>query len=127
MAVNGLFQVDRFHRLMGDSLCGSSFCPAMNVYEHSDRYEVEMEVPGLTREDLSILLEEGVLTISGEMKGLEGKGAEVISERYRGKFQRKIRFSECEAEGASSRLENGVLVVTLLKAAKHRPKMIPIL
>ena len=53
--------------------------PKVNVYEYDDKVGVIAEIPGLDKKDLSIEVEEGVLTIAGNKHGLfDDTGAKVI-------------------------------------------------
>ena len=53
--------------------------PKVNVYEYDDKVGVVAEIPGLDKKDLSIDVEEGVLTIAGNKHGLfDDEGAKAI-------------------------------------------------
>ena len=59
--------------------------PKVNVYEYDDKVGVIAEIPGLDKKDLSIDVEEGVLTISGNKHGLfDDDGAKVIGRELPG-------------------------------------------
>ena len=47
---------------------GSTFVPKVDIVENNDTYEIQMAVPGLTKEDFKIELNDNYLTVSGERK-----------------------------------------------------------
>jgi HSP20 family protein len=110
---------------------GQSFdwAPSVDLYEDKDAVTVQAELPGLKKEDITLNLEDGVLTISGERKQ-EKKFEEAEShriERYHGRFQRVVSLpSEVDAEKIKAAYNDGILTVTLPKSEKVKPRQIPI-
>ena len=49
--------------------------PKVNVYEYDDKIGIVAEIPGLDKKNVSVEVEENVLTISGDKHGLEDDGA----------------------------------------------------
>ena len=47
---------------------GRSFMPVMDISETDNAYQVRLEVPGMEKEDISIEVENNILTVSGEKK-----------------------------------------------------------
>ena len=70
--------------------------PKVNVYEYDDKVGVIAEIPGLDKKDLSIDVEEGVLTISGNKHGLfDDEGAKVIRRELKhSSFKRQFALGE---------------------------------
>ena len=70
--------------------------PKVNVYEYDDKVGVIAEIPGLDKKDLSIDVEEGVLTISGNKHGLfDDDGAKVIRRELKhSSFKRQFALGE---------------------------------
>ena len=68
--------------------------PKVNVYEYDDKVGVIAEIPGLDKKDLTIEVEEGVLTISGNKHGLfDDEGAKVIrKELKQSSFKRQFEI-----------------------------------
>lgn len=79
---------------------------------------VEAELPGLDEKDVSLTMQNGVLTIQGEKKlefDEEKENYHVMERRY-GSFQRSLRVPDTVDEGkVEARFDNGVLKVTLPK------------
>lgn len=103
------------------SLAEGAFVPSVNVREEKDRFLVDVEVPGMAREDIKLAVEENYLTVSGERK-MEKKekeegGWRIVESSY-GSFRRVIPLPDAvEAGKAEAKLKDGVLRLTLPKAA----------
>ena len=103
--------------------------PALDVYEEKDNYLVEVELPGITKDDVKLSLEQGTLTITGERKGeTKNETAEAYHvERFQGRFQRTINLPESiAADKVKAQYKDGVLTVTLPKREEAKPKQIDI-
>jgi HSP20 family protein len=107
-----------------------SWTPPIDVYETEDRYVIAAELPGLTRDQIELALEDSRLTIRGRRddRGPAAAAAtgpsdsDVIHyhqvERGHGAFARTFDFADkIDADGVSADLANGVLTVTLRKIA----------
>ena len=80
---------------------------------------VSAELPGLNEKDVEVLMEDGGLTIRGEKKSEVDDKERQFSERYYGRFERRIPLGfEVEADKVAAEFKNGVLSVTLPKSAK---------
>lgn len=102
--------------------------PAVNVWEDSDNVFVEAELPGLTLDDIELLITADELTIKGERK--DGCGEDDTyhrRERERGCFSRVVRLPvEVKADAATATLRDGVLLVTMAKAEDVKPRKIEV-
>ncbi len=103
--------------------------PVMDVHEDDDTLTVAMELPGLTREQIEVTLEGGVLTVSGEKqieRKKEGKRYYTV-ERRTGSFRRSVSLpTDVNVEKASARFENGVLTITVPKSESVKPKRLTV-
>lgn len=97
--------------------------PEIEVSETDKSVRVMAEVPGLDEKDVEVLLEDGVLTLRGEKRSeLEDKDRQ-FSERFYGRFERRIPLgAEVEEDKASASFKNGVLTIELPKNAKAQSK-----
>lgn len=104
--------------------------PAMDVKERDDGYVIKTEMPGIKKEDISITLENGVLTISGETKSEqeEKEGERVLRQECRyGKYVRSLRLgTQVDEKGVRANYQNGVLELFLPKAEEVKPKKITV-
>lgn len=95
--------------------------PHMDVRESETEIAVEVELPGMDQKDVSVTLQNGLLSIKGE-KTFEAKDDKenyhVIERRY-GSFQRSLRLPETVDEGAvEANFQKGLLTVRLPKRAE---------
>ncbi len=105
------------------------FAPAIDVAEDKDNYVVKAELPGLTKDDVSVTLEDNYLTIRGEKKHeAEDKGANYHhKERAYGSFSRTIGLpTTVDAQKIGAQFKDGVLQVTLPKSEAAKPKQIEV-
>jgi HSP20 family protein len=105
----------------------SGWTPALDVHEDKDNVYLRVEVPGMKKEDINLSLHDGSLSISGERKHEEkSQEAEVYrAERFFGRFQRTVTLpTPVEADKVKAQYHDGILTVTLPKAAEAKPKQI---
>lgn len=115
----------------GRATDGVVWAPAVNVREDKDALYVDAELPGLTRDEIQLSVENGVLTITGEKREerTEGKpqGEVHLFERRYGRFERRLTLpTNVDADKIRARYENGVLVVTLPKTEEAKARQIQI-
>ena len=99
-----------------------------DVHEHEDHFEVDIDLPGFKKEELTLNLENGYLTV-GAAKGLDEenttkKGRVIRQERWSGAMQRSFYVGEgVTEEDITAKFENGVLSLTIpKKEAKKLPE-----
>lgn len=116
-----------FDRLFGDFFETPAF-PRMNVLESEQSLVVEAEVPGLTLEEIEVNLVGRELTLKGERKQQAPEGAyHHLRERGAGAFEKTLHLPfGVEAEQVKAQLRNGVLEITLPKAADAKPRRIKV-
>lgn len=102
--------------------------PAINVWEDSDGYHLEAELPGLSLDDLELTVAENELSIKGERKSAKADGVTVHRrERGVGTFHRVVCFPvDLDADKVQARLTNGVLHLDMPKAEKAKARKIDI-
>jgi len=107
----------------------SGWSPALDLYDEKDEFVVQVELPGMKKEDIAISLQEGVLSVSGERRHeKEGKEGQTFrSERYFGKFQRSISLpATVNSSGVKASYKDGILTVELPKSEEARPRQIEV-
>jgi len=100
--------------------------PAVNILETAEGYHLELNVPGRAKEDFTINVENGVLTIGYEKKEqAENKDVKTIRREFSfGSFKRSFTLDEkIDAEGINARYENGLLKLFVPK--KEEVKVVP--
>ena len=99
--------------------------PKVNVYEYDDKVGVVAEIPGLDKKDLSVEVENGVLTISGDKHGLfDDKGAKVIRRELKhSSFKRSFELGELlDGENIKASFKDGLLSIEIPKTEPELPK-----
>ena len=102
---------------------------ATDVTEHKNYVGVELELPGLEKEDLSVEVHKDRVVISGEKRASDTRheGSLVVTERAYGRFQRVIGLPcEVQSSGTEASYVNGVLSIKLAKDESLQPRSIPI-
>jgi HSP20 family protein len=111
---------DRLERLTTHH--SDSWTPPIDVYETEDRYVLSAELPGLAREHIELALEDSRLTIRGQRIDRTTSRGTIVHfhqvERGHGAFARTFEFgSKIASDAVSADLTDGVLTITLPKAA----------
>lgn len=103
----------------GQMMTRSGTWPTVEVSENEKEIRVIAEVPGLEEKDIEVTLDDGVLAIRGERKSETEDKDRQFSERYYGRFERRLALGhEVEEDKVDATFKNGVLLVTLPKTAK---------
>ena len=102
--------------------------PNIEVSETDKEVKVTAELPGLEEKDVQVELRNGVLAISGEKKTETEDKERQYSERYYGRFERRIPVDDVDEDNVNASFKNGVLTVTLPRspAAQQNVKRIAI-
>ena len=124
---------DHFNRLfdLGAQPADSfgNWSPVLDASEDKEKYTVAVELPGLKKEDLNVVVHDGVLTISGERKSEKEtkEGTVHRSERFYGKFSRSVSLPQAvKADQVKASYKDGVLTVEVPKAEEAKPKSIEV-
>ncbi|MFW6192596.1 MAG: Hsp20/alpha crystallin family protein [Gemmatimonadota bacterium] len=107
--------------------------PAVEVTETADELELTAELPGMTRDDVEVELEDDVLTVSGTKKEVkqeteeDGEVTRRVAERSYGRFSRSFTVpSTVDADGISAEFSDGVLTVRMPKTSEAQGRKIEI-
>ncbi|MGJ0335311.1 Hsp20/alpha crystallin family protein [Aliarcobacter cryaerophilus] len=96
----------------------TAFVPTVNTREGEFAYHVDVDLPGVKKEDIKVDLNKGVLTISGERKTKEEVKQEDYYkiETYFGKFSRSFTLPDnVDIENIEAKSDNGVLEIVIPK------------
>ena len=110
-------------------LVTSAWVPPTDVFEDAAGLTIVAELPGLTRDDVQLTVENHTLTIRGEKKQVaEEKSTRVHRyERSYGAFERSFTLpNTVDVTRVEAKFEQGVLTVTLPKAEQAKPKSIKV-
>jgi HSP20 family protein len=112
-----------------DALLGGDWLPAIDVHNTKDNIVIKADLPGLTKDDINVNVQDDLLTISGEKKReSEIKEEDYLrSERYYGAFHRALRLpAHVDGTKVDASFKDGVLKLTLPKKEESKPKQIKI-
>lgn len=121
----GVFD-DYFTRPLGT---WSAWTPAADLYETGDEFVLEMNLPGLTHDDIELTVERGVLTVTGQRARNEetDEATYHLRERSIERFSRSFSLPRSiDAEHVKAKFSNGVLKVELPKAEEAKPRRIEV-
>lgn len=107
---------------------GPVFTPAVDILETEKEITIMADVPGVKAKSLSIDLNDGVLTFSGDVEPPEKDGEMDLLREYRtGRYLREFRLSQVIDQGRiDAELKEGVLKLTLPKIEKAQPRKIAV-
>lgn len=100
----------------------------MDLVKEKDVFKILAELPGMEKDKIKIMIEENLLTVSGERVRGEAKDNDIVrSERFFGNFTRSFKLPETiEKSGISADYKNGLLEVTLPVKEEEKPKQIEV-
>jgi HSP20 family protein len=105
------------------------WAPAMDLIEAEDKFVLKADLPGLGEDDVTIEVQDNVLTVSGERK-VEHERKErgfYRVERSFGRFSRSLTLPEgVNAEGIKANFDKGVLEVSIPKPEERKPHRVTI-
>jgi HSP20 family protein len=103
------------------------WAPLADVCETQDAFVVEIDVPGVKRQDLTVEVVGNELTVAGELKETEREGLFRKRTRRTGQFEFRTSLSrDVDADRIEADLAEGVLTLRLPKAEAAKPRKIEI-
>jgi HSP20 family protein len=103
----------------------TAFMPKVNTREDDKAYYLDIDLPGVKKEDITIDVDDGVLSIYGERNFKDEVKEEDYYkvETYFGKFQRVFNLPEnVDSENIEAKSENGVLEIVIAKKENDKTK-----
>lgn len=106
-----------------------AWAPSADIIEEKNKVIVRADLPGMTKDQIEILVQNDILTIKGEKK--EEKEVKeknyIASERFYGAFHRSFSLpSEVDPQNVKATYKEGVLEVVLPKKEGGKPKQIKV-
>jgi HSP20 family protein len=118
-----------FNDSQSEEVSNRNWVPPVDIQETADGFRLLAELPGLTKQDIQITLENNVLRLSGERKFEKDAKKESYHriERTYGAFTRSFALpQQVNGEGIQATFENGVLTILVPKAEQAKPRKIEI-
>jgi HSP20 family protein len=128
--MNQIFE-DALARSRGreEGLRSGMWTPAVDIYENNESVVVKAELPGVEKDQISVEVKDGILSLRGERKFEKEVKEESYHriERSYGSFQRSFSLPvSVDQEKVTAQFKNGVLEVTLPKKEQAKPKQIQV-
>jgi HSP20 family protein len=114
-------------RLFEEWSCFQRFAPAMDLHESAEEYVVTVEIPGTGKDDVTVEIYQGVLSIGGEKKSERDEKEESrrCVERSFGACRRSFRLpSDARSDQIDAAFKNGVLTITIPKTKESKPRVV---
>ena len=104
------------------------YVPVTDIFETDAALVLALEMPGVDRENINVKLESGVLTIAGEINFAKYEGLYPVYTEYKvGNYARSFQLSsDIDQDRISADLKDGVVMLTLPKAEKAKPRKIKV-
>ena len=122
--------IPSFSQEFGVGFFGNNSYPKVDVIDQDDKIVIEAEIPGLTKDDVSVDLEDKTLCISGgKQSNPKDRNKKYIKkELKRSNFKRSFTLGErFNLKKVKAQFENGLLLIEVPKKEPDLPKKIKIL
>ncbi|MER9232179.1 Hsp20/alpha crystallin family protein [Mesorhizobium sp. M0622] len=97
--------------------------PSVEISDGEKEIRVTAEIPGMDEKDIELLLDDGVLTLRGEKREETEDKDRQFSERFYGRFERRIPLGyEVDEDKVNAAFQNGLHSVTLPKTERAQAK-----
>lgn len=126
--VNRLFR-GTFNRGGANEMMPGSWAPSVDIFENKDNIVLEAELPGMSPDDVSISIENNLLTLHGERKFEKKDDGDNFHrvERSYGSFTRSFTLPPTvSSENVDATFDSGILRLTLAKREEAKPRKIEI-
>lgn len=110
------FFSEALERLWSDETI--NWMPAVNVRERAEDFVIDLAVPGMSKKDFSVEVDNGVLTVSGERReeSTDSNDRHTRREFHYGSFRRTFNLPEsADPERVSASYKDGILTLTVMK------------
>jgi len=125
--MNTLVRENRSSTSNGERATEQFIAPAATVLENADGYTLEVEMPGVSKENLEMWVENNELTILGRRSIPAVEGTLIHRESRPENFRRTFELDpSIDAEKISATIEQGVITLTLPKAEQVKPRKITV-
>jgi HSP20 family protein len=107
------------------TMVGSSEWPHFDIEDSEDETVLTADVPGMREDDLEITVQGSLLIVRGERKASDGRY--LRRRRFYGSFERQFQIGDAyDLDHVRAHIQDGVLTIKLEKAAKAKPRRIPL-
>jgi len=107
----------------------SVWSPVVDLRENDEAYMIHMDLPGLSKGDVQIIFENGLLQISGERRNAHANTSDQVHrlERWHGRFFRSFTLGQnVQVDKITATFQDGVLNVVVPKVEESKPRTIKV-
>lgn len=105
----------------------AQWVPAVDIKEETSSFTLYVDLPGMDKSEITISMENNVLTLQGDRKNGKNEKEYYRLERASGKFYRRFTLPETADESKiAAKMEKGVLTITIPKKEASKPRSIQI-
>lgn len=127
--INHVFNEPFFRSVDDDELSLGTWYPAVDMFDDDDKIVIKAELPGMEKKDISVDIENRVLTLSGE-RNYDNEVKEenyYRRERATGRFKRVFNLpADVDSDQIKADFKDGVLKVEIPKPEEQKPKQITV-
>ena len=126
---NSLLDDFFYPSLARNSQKDNSLSPRMDISETETEYKIEVELPGISQQDIEVKMDNNILTVKGKMEEEkeEKERTYYTRERYYGLFQRSVSLpNNVNPDDIDARFNNGILHIQIPKKVQDNAKKIAI-
>jgi HSP20 family protein len=105
-----------------------AFLPNTDIFETEDTLTVVLEMPGVTRDNVEVSVENGMVTVEGKINFDKYEGLQPVYSEYNiGPYRRSFRVSNrVDADRIRAEMRDGVITLVLPKAEEAKPRRIEV-
>jgi HSP20 family protein len=122
--------LDRYNRSPARASSGQAgWSPVVDIQEDKHQFLIKAELPGVDKDDVKVMVEDRVLTLSGEKKAevVAEDGKQHRNECFYGSFSRSFSLpNDIDAEAIAAEYKHGILNLRIPKSEKVKPKEIAV-
>jgi HSP20 family protein len=125
--MNTLVRENRSNGTNGERAAEQFIAPAATVLENAEGYTLQVEMPGVNKENLEMWIENNELTIVGRRSMPSVEGTLIHRESRPENFRRAFELDpSIDGEKISAKIDQGVVTLTLPKAEQVKPRKIAV-
>ncbi len=123
-----LMKREREQSLISKPRAAATVTPPADIYETDDAYVLMLDIPGATKESISLNMDRSTLTIRGTVDSTRDEHAKVLHHEIRGgTYERVFNLTDgIDRDSVEAHYSDGVLTIKLLKKEEVKPRTIQI-
>lgn len=105
-----------------------AFVPSVDIYESENALTVVLEIPGVSKDNVDVNIEDGVLTVEGRIDFTKYDGLQPVYSEYNvGPYRRSFQISsQIDHSKIAAQMQNGIMTLELPKAETAKPRRIQV-